>query len=107
MRATNVYEEKSLGVYEESMDDDELNDDAHWDRHSVSRVAIWGKYLARHARRQLSFGESRTPARSHRRRRFANRAPFADMWWLAISLFLLCIVEVRLRQKCICIPATR
>ena len=57
-----MYEEKSLGVYEESMDDDELNDDAHWDRHSVSRVAIWGKYLARHARRQLSFGESRTPA---------------------------------------------
>ena len=56
VRATNVYEEKSLGVYQESPSYDELNDDAHWNRPTESRVAIWGKYLVRHARRQLSFG---------------------------------------------------
>ncbi|RPD56080.1 TrkH-domain-containing protein [Lentinus tigrinus ALCF2SS1-7] len=72
VRATNVYEAKSLGVYSDDDDDgDELDDDAHWNQPSESRVAIWGKYLMRHARRQLSF----------------------DMWWLAVSLFLLCIIE--------------
>ncbi|KAI0629974.1 TrkH-domain-containing protein [Trametes polyzona] len=71
VRATNVYEAKSLGVYESDSEDDEINDDEHWNRPSESRVAIWGRYLMRHARRQLSF----------------------DMWWLAVSLFLLCIIE--------------
>ncbi|KDQ59452.1 hypothetical protein JAAARDRAFT_621723 [Jaapia argillacea MUCL 33604] len=36
-----------------------------------NRASIWGKYLLRHMRRQLSF----------------------DMWWLAAALFLLCILE--------------
>ncbi|KAH9891907.1 TrkH-domain-containing protein [Cubamyces lactineus] len=72
VRATNVYEEKSLGIYRsDTLDEDELDDDAHWNRPSESRVEIWGRYLMRHARRQLSF----------------------DMWWLALSLFILCIVE--------------
>ncbi|KAI0931017.1 hypothetical protein AcW1_007116 [Taiwanofungus camphoratus] len=72
VRSTNVYEEKSLGVYEEIRDDDEeLETMARWRMGSESRVVIWGRYLMRHARRQLSF----------------------DMWWLALSLFLLCIVE--------------
>ncbi|KAI0767347.1 TrkH-domain-containing protein [Fomes fomentarius] len=71
VRSTNVYEERSLGVYDEGEEYDPINDDAHWNRPSESRVAIWGKYLARHARRQLSF----------------------DMWWLSVSLFLVCIIE--------------
>ncbi|KAI0642944.1 TrkH-domain-containing protein [Trametes meyenii] len=71
VRSTNVYEARSLGIYESDDDEDEINDDAHWDRPSESRVEIWGRYLIRHARRQLSF----------------------DMWWLAISLLLLCIIE--------------
>ncbi|OBZ71203.1 Low-affinity potassium transport protein [Grifola frondosa] len=70
VRATNVYEEKSLGVYEEK-DNDDLEDESHWNSTNESRVAIWGKYLVRHVRRQLSF----------------------DMWWLALTLFLLCIIE--------------
>ena len=57
MRATNVYEEQSLGVYQEANEsEDEINDDAHWNSPAGSRVAIWGKYFMRHARRQLSFG---------------------------------------------------
>ncbi|KAI9066036.1 TrkH-domain-containing protein [Trametes sanguinea] len=71
VRATNVYEEKSLMIYESDSGEDELDDDAHWNAPSESRVAIWGRYLLRHTRRQLSF----------------------DMWWLAVSLFLLCIIE--------------
>ena len=95
VRATNVYEERSLGVYEDDADalDDELNDDARWNAPAESRVAIWGKYLARHARRQLSFGEIYETAKDSECEMF-NAFGDTDMWWLAVSLFLLCIVEV-------------
>ncbi|KAF8346023.1 cation transport protein-domain-containing protein [Amanita rubescens] len=65
VRATNVYEERSLGIF---------NDEEHKeeDFEAVgSRVSIWGKYLALHARKQLAF----------------------DMWWLSLALFLICIIE--------------
>jgi len=70
VRSTNVYEEKSLGIYgkEDQNDEDDIDDPQ---RAAESRVAIWGRYLYRHLRRQLSF----------------------DMWWLALTLFLLCIIE--------------
>lgn len=70
MRATNVYEETSLGIYEEVEETTYGLDDS-----PDSRVEIWGKYLWKHARRQLSF----------------------DMWWLVLSLFLICIIEVRVQ----------
>lgn len=71
VRSTNVYEEKSLGIYgqEDQSDEDDGNDPRN--RAAESRVAIWGRYLYRHIRRQLSF----------------------DMWWLALTLFLLCVIE--------------
>ncbi|EJD07960.1 uncharacterized protein FOMMEDRAFT_164765 [Fomitiporia mediterranea MF3/22] len=65
IRATNVYEEKSLGVYEEEDEEDVES------QLEGPRTAVWGQYLARHARRQLAF----------------------DMWWLALAVFLLCIIE--------------
>ncbi|KAI0785108.1 cation transport protein-domain-containing protein [Abortiporus biennis] len=68
VRSTNVYEERSLGIYHEQDDAEEREREFEM---GGNRIAIWGKYLLRHARRQLSF----------------------DMWWLALSLFLLCIVE--------------
>jgi len=66
VRSTNVYEEKSLGIYEDdtSFDEEKIN-------LSGDRVTIWGNYLAMHARKQLAF----------------------DMWWLGLALFLLCIIE--------------
>ncbi|KAI5982488.1 TrkH-domain-containing protein [Pisolithus albus] len=65
VRSTNVYEEQSLGIFSADKDDEE-------NFHAIgSRVAIWGRYLAMHARRQLSF----------------------DMWWLTLGLFLVCIIE--------------
>lgn len=54
VRATNVYEEKSLGVFEPEEEVAEPDDDST--KPADARVAIWGKYLMRHVRRQLSFG---------------------------------------------------
>ena len=50
VRSTNVYEEKSLGVFH---DDDESEEAFN---PSGNRATVWGRYLAMHARKQLSFG---------------------------------------------------
>ncbi|KAJ3914684.1 cation transport protein-domain-containing protein [Lentinula edodes] len=71
VRSTNVYEEQSLGVYRESMVTDEDPDF----QLSGPRMTVWSKYLAMHARKQLSFGK------------------FTNMWWLGLALFLVCIIE--------------
>ncbi|ETW82203.1 potassium transporter [Heterobasidion irregulare TC 32-1] len=71
VRSTNVYEERSLGVSETVIGDDgDIEDEANYPQ-TDSRVAIWGRYLGRHVKRQLAF----------------------DMWWLALALFLICIIE--------------
>ncbi|KAH9050993.1 cation transport protein-domain-containing protein [Lactarius deliciosus] len=66
VRSTNVYEERSLGVYE-----DDSSVDEEGIRLSGDRMTVWGNYLATHARKQLAF----------------------DMWWLGLALFLVCIIE--------------
>ncbi|KAL5504739.1 hypothetical protein ACEPAH_7402 [Sanghuangporus vaninii] len=63
VRSTNVYEEKSLGIFDDD-NEDEPNVEG-------PGSAVWGRYLAWHARRQLAF----------------------DMWWICLALFLLCIIE--------------
>ncbi|CAO1616976.1 unnamed protein product [Parajaminaea phylloscopi] len=68
VRSTNVYEERSLGVYVEKNGGDE---DAELP--NSSSPAGWGTYLAAHARRQLAF----------------------DIWWLGFALWLVCIIERR------------
>ncbi|KAH9060174.1 TrkH-domain-containing protein [Lactarius vividus] len=70
VRSTNVYEERSLGIFEEEEDDIDIENEEDYPV-TDSRVAVWGRYLARHTRRQLSF----------------------DMWWLAFALFLICVAE--------------
>lgn len=52
VRSTNVYEERSLGIYK---DDASINEEENF-RFSGNRVTIWGNYLAMHARKQLAFG---------------------------------------------------
>ncbi|PSS34077.1 hypothetical protein PHLCEN_2v1871 [Hermanssonia centrifuga] len=52
VRATNVYEENSLGIYRP---DAREEDHQHMPDATEKRVAIWGIYLMRHARKQLSF----------------------------------------------------
>ncbi|KAF7296116.1 Potassium transport protein [Mycena kentingensis (nom. inval.)] len=66
VRSTNVYEEQSLGVFQDHESDDEENFD-----HAGSRVTVWSRYLTMHARKQLAF----------------------DMWWLGLAIFLVCIIE--------------
>lgn len=53
VRSTNVYEEQSLGVFR----DDESEAEQEF-QPVGSRVTVWSRYLAMHARRQLAFGES-------------------------------------------------
>ncbi|KIM40298.1 hypothetical protein M413DRAFT_176376 [Hebeloma cylindrosporum] len=65
VRSTNVYEEQSLGIFNEEVDEEEDFEP------SGPRMTVWSRYLAMHARRQLAF----------------------DMWWLAFSLFVICIIE--------------
>ena len=58
---------------EEGEEDRDEEDEEEEEEPSVegTRVAVWGRYLAWHARRQLAF----------------------DMWWLGLALFLVCIIE--------------
>ncbi|EGO00821.1 hypothetical protein SERLA73DRAFT_105229 [Serpula lacrymans var. lacrymans S7.3] len=67
VRSTNVYEEQSLGIYR---DDDESEEEQTFPAQGP-RMTVWSRYLAMHARKQLAF----------------------DMWWLALALFLVCIIE--------------
>ncbi|PVG02545.1 TrkH-domain-containing protein [Serendipita vermifera] len=77
VRSTNVYEEKSLGIFNEAAGNDSedsslLSDEEKFrHRRGESRTKIWGEYLLWHARQQLAF----------------------DMWWLALALWLICIIE--------------
>ncbi|KAF7422341.1 low affinity potassium transporter [Pleurotus ostreatus] len=64
IRSTNVYEEQSLGIYAEIHDEDRFVP-------SGSRARVWGNYIALHARRQLAF----------------------DIWWIALAIFLVTIIE--------------
>lgn len=52
VRSTNVYEEQSLGIFEEGEESDDEEDFQPTGR----RISVWSRYLAMHARRQLSFG---------------------------------------------------
>ncbi len=63
VRSTNVYEEKSLGIFDEIPGEQE--------EPTATNPRVWSKYLASHARRQLAF----------------------DMWWLGFALWLVCIIE--------------
>jgi Trk-type K+ transport system membrane component len=67
VRSTNVYEERALGVFDDD-DENEEDEDAFEHREGAHAVA---KYLGWHARRQLAF----------------------DMWWVVLSLWLVCIIE--------------
>ncbi|TFK44919.1 cation transport protein-domain-containing protein [Crucibulum laeve] len=67
VRSTNVYEEQSLGVFP----DEDPDPDSQTVPQGQSRMTIWSRYLAMHARKQLAF----------------------DMWWLGLALFLVCIIE--------------
>ena len=51
VRSTNVYEERSLGIYQ-----DDISFDEEGVRLSGNRMTVWGNYLAMHARKQLAFG---------------------------------------------------
>jgi hypothetical protein len=84
VRSTNVYEEGSLGIYEDNTSIHEENFSASGDR-----ITVWGSYLAMHARKQLAFGMRPFHVLVH-----LVHYHRLDMWWLGLALFLLCIIEV-------------
>lgn len=54
IRATNVYEEKSMGIFEESDDEDEI--EAQFDTSArTKKPKTTGNYIRYHARKQLAF----------------------------------------------------
>ncbi|KAH8926165.1 TrkH-domain-containing protein [Atractiella rhizophila] len=65
IRATNVYEEKSMGVYHEE------ENETTYEANFYQRPGKATSYIAHHARKQLSF----------------------DLWWLFAALWLIAIVE--------------
>ncbi|KAG1737883.1 cation transport protein-domain-containing protein [Suillus paluster] len=67
VRSTNVYEEQSLGIYK----NDNYSEDEIAFSTAGPRMTVWSRYLAMHARQQLS----------------------SDMWWLCLALVLVCIIE--------------
>ncbi|TIA73200.1 hypothetical protein E3P92_00492 [Wallemia ichthyophaga] len=72
VRGTNVYEEMSLGVYNnDDQSSEEPNENNVEPTVSESRGKLWGSYFGWHVKKQLSF----------------------DIWWLAFVLFLCCILE--------------
>ncbi|THH13668.1 hypothetical protein EW146_g6584 [Bondarzewia mesenterica] len=85
VRSTNVYEERSLGIYPEDEESDAEDDFST----SGARITVWSRYLTMHARKQLAFGNDL------RRVSIENKPDFftKDMWWLALALFLVCIIE--------------
>lgn len=66
VRATNVYEERSLGLF-----DDDDSDEEEAEASGTKGAHAVAKYVGWHARRQLAF----------------------DMWWIALALWLVCIIE--------------
>lgn len=71
VRATNVYEERSLGLFNEEEDDSDEESAFGKGDPSENKMVGWSRYLAFHARRQLAF----------------------DIWWLGLALWLVCIIE--------------
>jgi hypothetical protein len=66
LRATNVYEERSLGIFADRDEQEETEEEPQ-------DAEVFSKYLGWHIRHQLSF----------------------DTWWLAGALLVLNIIEVR------------
>ncbi|WFD34941.1 hypothetical protein MCUN1_001787 [Malassezia cuniculi] len=67
VRTTNVYEERSLGIREEDVDENGKLIPVP----EKGERKVWGEFLASHARRQLAY----------------------DLWWLALGVWIVCIVE--------------
>lgn len=52
VRSTNVYEENSLGIFEDDVESVDENF-----KPVGSTATVWSRYLALHMRKQLSFGK--------------------------------------------------
>jgi hypothetical protein len=95
VRSTNVYEEKSLGIFGDDGGNDSENSSLLSDeekfihRPGESRSKIWGEYLLWHARLLIvPISLALLGSLIDYRQQLAF-----DMWWLALALWLICIIE--------------
>lgn len=90
VRSTNVYEERSLGLFEEADDSDSDDGEAGAAQPGPGRGSKMLGYLAFHARKQVrSF---LTTTSCSELTRLGVQLAF-DIWWLALALWLCCIIE--------------
>lgn len=54
IRSTNVYEEKSLGIYHDPEEEEEEGE--LYFKREGNRMTVWSRYLTMHAKQQLAFG---------------------------------------------------
>ncbi|KAF8911487.1 cation transport protein-domain-containing protein [Gymnopilus junonius] len=85
VRSTNVYEEQSLGIFHR----DDTSEDEKAFQAAGPRMNVWSRYLAMHAKQQLAFGKYPICHLTSTILTFLS----LDMWWIALSLFLICIIE--------------
>jgi len=74
IRSTNVYEQRSLGIYEnveEEEEDPDVDENAAKLVKNPKGEVLFSKYLGTHVRRQLAY----------------------DLWWLALGVFIINIAE--------------
>jgi Trk-type K+ transport system membrane component len=94
VRSTNVYEERSLGVFAEETGNDSddssiLSQERRFGhREGESRSKVWGEYLLWHAKSVF------LPQWEAFQLKYSFRQQLAfDMWWLGLALWLICIIE--------------
>ena len=94
MRNSNVYEERSLGIYANTQDDDvvDARDDAEAEKRDHQATGLFGR--ARLFRDRLAGAST---VRKESNKHFVQqqlRAQLAhDLWWMVLALFLIMIIE--------------
>jgi hypothetical protein len=84
LRSTNVYEERSLGVFKSRAEQSEADE--------PQDAEVFSKYLGWHVRQQLAFDIWCARARRPVRLSCAELTPGR---WLALALLLINLIEVR------------
>ena len=97
IRSTNVYEERSLGIFEEPpIDENEEPNDLN---SLPSRKERIGRYLGWHLRRQMSIGAYihlpyvRPCVSLSLRLVLTPNSGMVDIWWLVWAVFVVAIIE--------------
>jgi len=91
IRSTNVYEERSLGIFNQTPDEKDEEPEL-----SETRIENLGKYFNWHLHRQLSIGKYNGLCLNPKQRQsLQSLLASLYIWWLVWSVFLVCIIGRR------------